>query len=76
MNKAKLIHVESRASMVKEGGFEFLVQCDARGCSTRSLIASLKKSVDDVVLHRDDVPKRGEMFAWNSTVAANGSEGR
>ena len=60
MSKAKLLHVESRASAAREGGVEFLVQCDAKGCNTRGLVASLQKVVDSVVLHREDLPRRGK----------------
>ncbi|XP_071791966.1 tyrosine 3-monooxygenase-like [Asterias amurensis] len=61
MTKTKLIHVESRASAANDG-FEFLVQVDAKSCIVRSLLASLKKTVDSVVLHTEEVPKRAIWF--------------
>ncbi|XP_022079305.1 tyrosine 3-monooxygenase-like [Acanthaster planci] len=62
MSKMKLLHVESRASAVKEEGLEFLIQCDAKGCNTRGLLASLQKIVDSVVLHMEDLPPREVWF--------------
>ncbi|XP_038079333.1 tyrosine 3-monooxygenase-like [Patiria miniata] len=62
MAKAKLLHVESRTSTIKEDGLEFLVQCDVKGVNTRSLVTSLQKIVDSVVIHRDDLPRRGVWF--------------
>lgn len=62
MTKSKLIHMESRASATDDG-FEFLVQCEAKSCIMRGLLSSLKKTVDSVVLHTEEVPRRGTYHA-------------
>ncbi|XP_071476864.1 tyrosine 3-monooxygenase-like [Diadema antillarum] len=60
--KVTLTHVESRPSPRVDGQIEFLVQCETKGSSSKTVLTALQKVVDNVRLEKEEVTKRGPWF--------------
>ena len=67
-----LTHVESRPSTTTDGQIEFLVQCETTGSSSKNVLTSLQKVVDNVRIEKEEITKRGEIMCMNDYTMREG----